>query len=317
MSLRLAFFGTADFAVPSLKALAQGGYGLDLIVCQPDRPKGRGQQDQAPPLKRAALELGLEPWQPESMKDEASRRFFADRGRSLDLACVVAYGQILPQEVLDTPRLGCINLHASLLPRWRGAAPIEWALAHGDAESGVCAQRMVRRLDAGDVLLRERRALGPDDDAPKLHAELADLGAALLVRAVEGLVAGVLKGEPQNEAEATYAPLLKKGDGFLDFSRSCTELLNRFRAFKERPGVRVFLGTDEPVRVLALSGGGPGSALPGTVLELGGRGLRVACGDASVWLERVLPPSGRPMDAGAWARGRGWGAGALLPLLLG
>jgi methionyl-tRNA formyltransferase len=309
MTLRLGFFGTAAFAVPSLRALKGAGHELALVVCQPDRPKGRGHANQAPPLKLAAGELGLAVWQPERMRDEASLKAFL--AEPLDLACVVAYGQILPQAVLDAPRLGCVNLHASLLPRWRGAAPIERALAAGDAETGVCVQRMVLGLDAGPVLLAQRRALGPDDDAPGLHTELANSGAALLARAVEGLAAGSLKAEPQDESRATLAPMLKKIDGVLDFSMTRADLFNRFRAYKERPGLSTALEGGDTLKVLSLADAGAGSGPAGRLLEIGERGFRVACRDGAVWLGSLRPPSGKSMGAADYARGRALELGAL------
>lgn len=301
MKLRLGFMGSGDFAIPSLRALKSAGHDVALVICQPDRPKGRGQALQAPPVKREAEALGLALWQPERMKDPESVRVF--EAAKLDLACVVSYGQILPQAVLDAPRLGCINLHASLLPRWRGAAPIERALAAGDAASGVCVQRMVQRLDAGDVLLSLRRALGPGDDAPALHLELARSGAELLLRAIEGLAAGSLKGEAQDESLATLAPMLTKNDGALDFSRTRRELLNRFRAFKERPGLSTAMEGGLALKILALADAGEAGGPPATLLEIGERGFRVACADGSLWLEQLRPPSGKSMRAADFARG--------------
>jgi methionyl-tRNA formyltransferase len=299
--LRLGFLGSGDFAVPSLRALRSAGHELALVVCQPDRPKGRGQALQAPPLKREAEALGLSVWQPERMRDPESERVFADA--KLDLACVVSYGQILPQGVLEAPRLGCVNLHASLLPRWRGAAPIEWALAEGDTATGVCVQRMVQRLDAGDVLLSLRRELGPGDDAPGLHKELAESGAGLLLRALEGLAAGAMRGEPQDESRVTLAPMLTRRDGYLDFSRTRRVLLNRFRAFKERPGVCTAIAGGATLKVLALSDAGEAGGPAGALLELAERGFKVACADGALWLERLRPPSGKDMGAADFARG--------------
>ena len=309
MTLRLAFFGTGEFAVPSLKALVAAGHEVALVVCRPDRPRGRGHQTQPPPLKQAAQELGLRVWQPERVRDPESQKTFASE--PLDLACVVSYGQILPATVLEFPRLGCVNVHASLLPRWRGAAPIEWALASGDGETGVCVQKMVQRLDAGDVLLSRRRVLGPEDDAPGLHRELALSGAGLLVEAVRGLESGTLKGAAQDESRVSLAPMLKKSDGFLDFTRPRAEILNRFRAFKARPGAGTALQGGEALKVLALEDGGEATGEAGRLLEIAGQGLRIACKDGSLWLERVLPGSGRPMDAAAYARGRRLEPGAL------
>ena len=301
MSLRLGFLGTGDFAVPALQALHRAGHALPLVICQPDRPKGRGHQLQAPPLKQAALALGLEVRQPERMRAPESLALM--QAARLDLACVVSYGQILPQAVLDAPRLGCVNVHASLLPRWRGAAPIEWALAAGDRETGVCVQRMVYKLDAGEVLLEARRGLGPQDDAEALHAQLAQLGAGLLLKAVDGLAAGSLSGAPQDEALATVAPLLKKSDGAMDPSWGRAQSLNRFRAFRARPGQWLQLAGGELLKIHGLSDAGESEAAPGTVAAVEAKGLKLACGDGALWAELVQPPSGKVMPAAAYARG--------------
>jgi methionyl-tRNA formyltransferase len=301
VSLRLGFLGTGDFAVPALQALHAAGHTLALVVCQPDRPKGRGQQLQAPPLKQAAQALGLAVAQPERMRSPEALALM--RAAQLDLACVVSYGQILPQAVLDAPRLGCVNVHASLLPRWRGAAPIEWALAAGDRETGVCVQRMVYKLDAGEVLLEARRSLGPQDDAEALHRQLAQLGAGLLLRAVDGLAAGRLAGLPQDEALATVAPLLKKSDGALDPSWGREQCLNRFRAFRARPGLWVQLEGGDLLKLHGLSDAGADNGEAGTVLAVEPKGLKLACGDGALWAEQVQPPSGKVMPAAAYARG--------------
>ena len=308
--LRLGFLGTGDFAVPALQALVAAGHQVALVICQPDRPKGRGHQLQAPPVKLAAQALGLMVLQPPKMRDPAAAQAFADA--QLDLACVVAYGQILPQAVLDAPRLGCVNVHASLLPRWRGAAPIEWALAAGDAETGVCVQRMVYKLDAGPVLLSMRRAVDGQDDGPRLHAELAQSGAGLLLKAVAGLADGSLAGTPQDEAQATLAPLLKKQDGALDPAWSRRELLNRFRAFRARPGAWIQVDGGELLKLHALSDAGASSGEAGLLLAVEERGFKLACADGAVWLEQVQPPNGKAMAAAAYARGHGLAAGKRL-----
>jgi methionyl-tRNA formyltransferase len=308
VSLRVVFMGTGDFAVPSLQALKAAGHKIVLAVCQPDRPRGRGHQWQAPPLKEAALALGLELFQPEKLRaPEAVERLKAAKA---DLGCVVSYGQILSQEALDAPRLGCVNVHASLLPRWRGAAPIEWALAEGDTQTGVCVQRMALKLDAGDIILAKTVALKDSDEAPALHQSLAQLGAQALLEALALLEAGKAPAQPQDESQASYARLLKKSDGFLDPARPARELLNRFRAFKARPGAQIQLEGGERLKLHALSlGSGRGPA--GRLLALDeAKGLEVAVADASLWLGQVQAPGAKALPGAAWARGRHLKAGA-------
>jgi methionyl-tRNA formyltransferase len=296
--------GTGEFGVPSLRALKRAGHDLALVVCQPDRPKGRGHQLQAPPLKLAALELGLEVFQPEKLRaPEAVERLKAAQA---DLGCVVSYGQILSQAALDAPRLGCVNVHGSLLPRWRGAAPIEWAVAAGDVETGVCVQRMVLKLDAGDVIVAARSAIQPADQAPALHERLALMGSDALLEALRLLEAGRAQGQAQDEALATYAPMLKKADGYLDPAWTSTVLLNRFRAFKARPGVHLQVEAGELLKVHAMCAGtlgGPGQA--GQLLKIDeDKGFEMGTADGSVWITQVQPPSAKAMPAAAYARGR-------------
>jgi methionyl-tRNA formyltransferase len=309
MSLRIVFLGTGDFAVPALKALHADGHRLVQVICQPDRPKGRGHHLQAPPVKLAAQALGLDCWQPEKLRDPAAVERFEALGA--DLACVVAYGQILPQRVLDAPRLGCLNVHASLLPRWRGAAPIEWALAEGDPETGVCVQQMVFKLDAGAVLKSWRRPVTDTDEAPALHQELAQRGSELLRQTVAALEAGPLAATAQDEAGVTLAPLLKKADGYLDPAWPRRKLLNRVRAFKARPGAHLDLDGVGRLRILGLADGGSqhcGEA--GSLAGSGPDGLKMACADGAVWIKELQAPGAKAMPAADFARGRRLAAGA-------
>jgi methionyl-tRNA formyltransferase len=305
MSLRLFFMGTGPFAVPSLKALSEAGHRVELVVCQPDRPSGRGQKVQAPAVKQAALALGLEVFQPEKVKvPEAVARL---RSLRADLGCVAAFGQILPQEVLDAPRLGCVNVHASLLPKYRGAAPIAWAIARGERETGVSIQRMVARLDAGDVLVQKTLPLGPQDDTEGLTQALAGLGAEALREALRDLEAGSARLRPQDEAQVTLAPLLKKEDGRVDFSWSSSEIERRCRAFRRWPGCAFSLsGTAFRLHEAALGRAAEGQT-PGTLLESGPEGWRVACGqDESIWLKKIQPVSGKVMTPQEYERGHAW-----------
>jgi methionyl-tRNA formyltransferase len=307
--MRLVFMGTAEFAVPALEALHGAGHAIPLVVCQPDRPKGRGHQLQAPPLKLAALKLGLELFQPEKIREASALERLKAAG--CDVLCVVAYGQILPQAALDAPRLMPLNVHASLLPKYRGAAPIEWAIAMGEAETGVCVQKMAYKLDSGDVMLSESLAIGPGDDAASLTPRLAQMGAKLLLEALGLLQGGKAKLQPQDEARASFAPLLTKGHGIADFGLGATELANRFRAFKARPGFYAALG-GETLKIHALSPGAETSGPRGALLESGPMGLRVACGQGqSVWLEALQSSGGKVMPAADWARGHAVKIGSL------
>jgi methionyl-tRNA formyltransferase len=306
--MRIVFMGTAAFAVPSLKALRAAGHDIPLVVCQPDRPKGRGQALQAPALKLAAQEMGLELFQPEKVRQEGAVERI--REAACDALCVVAYGQILPLELLQAPRLMALNLHASLLPKYRGAAPIEWALAMGENETGVCVQKMALKMDAGDVLMSAALPLGPEDDAPSVTPRLSEMGAALLVEALQSLEKGSPPLHPQDEALVSYAPLLKKSHGAIDYGLSSAELLNRFRGFKARPGFYSALaGTT--LRIHRLSQGDEEGA-PGVVMALGAKGLQVGCKGGSVWLEEIQSPGGKPMPAADWARGHRVSPGEVL-----
>jgi methionyl-tRNA formyltransferase len=307
--MKLLFMGTAAFAVPALKAVKAAGHEVALVVSQPDRPKGRGHGMQAPALKLAAQELGLEVFQPEKIREASAVERV--KAAQAEVLCVVAYGQILPKAVLDAPRIMPLNVHGSLLPKYRGAAPIEWALALGEKETGVCVQKMAEKLDAGEVLMSEALSLTESDDAESITPRLALMGAGLLVKALAALAAGKAELQVQDESKATYAPLLKKSHGSLDFSLSSHELMNRFRGFKARPGVYSALaGT--LLRIHRMSASHELQAGPdrqGQILALTARGLEVGCLGGSVWLEEIQSPGGKAMPASDWARGHKVAAG--------
>jgi methionyl-tRNA formyltransferase len=234
-SLSLVFCGTPAFAVPSLEELAKAGFEVRLVVTQPDRPKGRGLEMLASPVKASALRLGLPISQPETIKkNEAFRTQLA--GLKPDVIVVVGYGRIIPQWMLDLPPLGNINLHASLLPKYRGAAPIQWAIARGETVTGVTTMRIDAGLDTGDILLHSEVPIAPHDTAETLSPSLAQVGAQLLVETLHGLQAGTVHARAQNNSEATLAPILKKKDGLLNFSRPAAELFNQIRGFQPWPG---------------------------------------------------------------------------------
>lgn len=304
--MKIVFLGTADFAIPCLEAVQAAGHTILGVVTQPDRPKGRGQQLQESPFKQRAKALGFKVLQPESAKETA----LLEELRSLEpeLLCVVAYGQILPEALLQLPSRMAINVHASLLPKYRGAAPIEWAIANGESETGISVQRMVKRLDAGEVLLSERLAIG-EDDGPALTERLAQVGAALLPKAIR--LAGEAKPalQAQDEAQASYAPLLQKKDGALDFSLKAPRVLQRFRAFHQRPGSFTAY-QKETCRIHALELGPDAAGAPFRIAKVAGEGLQVFCGEgSSLWIKTLQSPGAKALPGEAWANGKRLKAG--------
>ncbi len=297
--MRIVFMGTPAFAVASLRACLELGE-VVAVVTQPDKPKGRGNELAAPPVKVLALEKGLPVLQPPKIKNTN----FADELRALapDVCVVTAYGKILPRDVLETPKHGCVNVHASLLPRWRGAAPIQWAIASGDEKTGVCLMQMDEGLDTGPEISRAELPIGSEDTSSTLHDRLSELGRELLVRDLPRFVRGELVPKPQPSEGATYAPMIKKEDGRVDFTRPAEELERRLRAFTPWPGAFTFLaGSLLKVHKVQV---GEGSGLPGTVLETSARGIEVACGGGSLWLVEVQPEGRRRMGAAEFLAGR-------------
>jgi methionyl-tRNA formyltransferase len=234
-SLNLVFCGTPRFAVPTLEKLVDAGFRAKLVVTQPDRPKGRGLELVQSPVKESALELKLPITQPERIKtnDEFRAQLTALKP---DAIIVVGYGRIIPQWMLDLPPLGNINLHASLLPKYRGAAPIQWAIANGETVTAVTTMRIDAGLDTGDILLQQELAIAPDDTAETLSPRLATIGADLVVETLRRLQAGSLEPRPQHNSQSSLAPILKKEDGLVDFSRSAADICNRIRGFQPWPG---------------------------------------------------------------------------------
>ena len=234
-SLSLVFCGTPAFAVPTLERLVEAGFAVPLVVTQPDRPKGRGMEVALSPVKQRALQLGLQVGQPDKIKNNDEFRAQL-AGIAPDAIIVVGYGRIIPQWMIDLPRLGNLNLHASLLPRYRGAAPIQWAIARGETASGVTTMRIDAGLDTGDILLQREIPIAPQDTAVTLAPRMAAIGADLIVETLRGLEAGRVHPRPQEDAKATLAPILKKEDGKVDFQSTAQEILNRLRGFQPWPG---------------------------------------------------------------------------------
>lgn len=302
--MKIIFWGTPDFAVPSLRALDEEGHEIVAVVTQPDRPAGRGRQLRPSPVKEVALEAGIGVLTPVTPKGE---EFMLElSSRHPDLSVVVAYGQILRREVLDLPRLGSVNVHASLLPALRGAAPITWAIANGNDVTGVSIMRMVEALDAGPVLFRAEEPIGPHVTASELTARLAEVGAAALVEALTLMEEGVSEEIEQDHAQSTYAPKVSREVARIDWSRSATEVANHVRAMDSVPGAWTLL-EGESIKLFrphVLSQGPQGA--PGVVVLADPvEGVVVATAEGWIRFAEVQPPGKRRMESGKWIVGRG------------
>jgi methionyl-tRNA formyltransferase len=305
MALRVLFMGSPAFAVPSLTALHQAGHHVCAAVCQPDAPRGRGHRLQPPEVKVEAERLGIPVLQPARVRGEQGRPFLDGvKAMALDVGVVAAYGKILPQELLDAPRAGFVNLHASLLPRHRGASPIHHAILEGDPETGVCLMRMVLALDAGGVFSLVRTPLSAEDTAESVTARLAAMAADLCVRDLPAVVDGTLQPEPQDASRVTYAPLLHKELGRLDWTGEADREARRVRALTPWPGTHT-TWKGQPLKVHRASAvaGEPAAAAAGTVVLVAHGHLDVACGTGTLRLWEVQPADKKRMDAGAYARG--------------
>jgi methionyl-tRNA formyltransferase len=289
--MKIVFMGTPDFSVPVLEALHQQ-HEIVAVYCQPPRPAGRGKADRPSPVQARAEAMGLPVLHPVSLRSEEAQRDFA--ALEADVAVVVAYGLILPQAVLDAPRLGCLNIHASLLPRWRGAAPIHRAIMAGDRETGVCIMQMEAGLDTGPVLLREAVEIGAEETTAELHDRLSALGARLIVKALERLP---LPAEPQPAEGVTYAAKIDKAEARVDWSRPAVEVDRLIRGLSPFPGAWVEVN-GERMKLLR-SRSSDGSGLPGQVLH----GFTIACGIGAVEITEAQREGKRPMPAAEVLRG--------------
>ncbi|WP_221238420.1 methionyl-tRNA formyltransferase [Roseospira visakhapatnamensis] len=300
--------GTPDFAVPTLRALV-GAHEVVCVYCQPPRPAGRGKAERPSPVQRVAESLGLPVRHPARLKDPADQAAFADL--QADVAVVVAYGLILPRPILEAPRLGCLNVHASLLPRWRGAAPIQRAIMAGDAETGVTIMRMEAGLDTGPMLLAGSVPIGADANAGTLHDALSALGAPLLLRALAGWATGTLPATPQPTEGVTYAAKIDKAESRLDWSRAAPDVDRHVRGITPAPGAFFTHGEDR-IKVLACTPvvEGRPETPPGTVLDTA---PTVACGEGTALRLRVLQRAGKaPLEAEAFLRGHPLPPGTVL-----
>ncbi len=310
MALRVVFMGTPEFAVPTLTKIAAEGHTLVAVYTQPPRPAGRGMAEMPSPVHEKARELGISIVMPRTLRIPAAESLFASH--AADVAVVVAYGLILPKPILEAPRHGSLNLHASLLPRWRGAAPIQRAIMAGDAETGVMAMRMEEGLDTGPVCLAERVKIGADETAGELHDRLAPLGAELMARALRALEAGALACTPQTETGATYAKKIEKTETRIDWRLSADAIHNQIRGLSPFPGAWLEIPSTagkERVKVLR-SQKADGSGSPGAILSLDP--LVVACGTGAVALIELQRAGKKAVGAAEFSRGARLKAGAIV-----
>lgn len=291
--MRVVFMGTPDFSVPVLDALVGAGHEIACVYCQPPRPAGRGKKPRPTPVHARAEALGLPVRHPTSLKDAQAQAEFADL--KADVAVVVAYGLLLPRPVLDAPKHGCLNIHASLLPRWRGAAPIHRAIMAGDAETGICIMQMEAGLDTGPVLLREATAIGAEETTGDLHDRLAQMGARLICDALDSLDS--LTPQPQPEKGVTYAAKIDKSEARIDWTRPAAEIDRQIRGLSPFPGAWCDMA-GERIKLLRCRLA-EGQGAPGQILQ----GLTVACGEGAVEITELQRQGKRPMPAGDFLRG--------------
>ena len=300
--MRIVFMGTPEFSVPSLQALLNSGHRVVGVVTQPDRPKGRGQELTASPIKQLAVQHKIPTLQPLKMKDPG----FLDALASWkpDLIAVTAFGRILPKVILDLPPKGCINVHASLLPKYRGAGPIQWALIRGARETGITTMLMDEGMDTGAILLQATVPITPDDTAGTLSSKLAEIGGRLLIDTLAELQNGTVTPQPQDSSQATMAPLLKKEDGLLDWAMPALDLANRVRGLSPWPGAYTYLGEDRWViwKAQALDRS-TAAVLPGTIMDATKEGLIVATGSGRLRIMEFQPANSRRMSAAQYLAG--------------
>jgi methionyl-tRNA formyltransferase len=308
--MRIVFMGTPEFAVPSLDALLKSGHQVAGVVTQPDRPKGRGQTVAASPIKQIALREKLPLLQPAKMKDPA----FLDALRSWqpDLIAVTAFGRILTPTILAIPPRGCVNVHASLLPRYRGAGPIQWAIIQGERETGITTMLMDEGMDTGPMLLQKPCAIAPDDTAGTLSAKLAEMGGALLVDTLHGLQDGTIKPRPQDHAQASLAPLLKKEDGLIDWTLTAVAIANRIRGMTPWPGAYTYVKDDRLTIWKGAVLDGPMETAPGTLVKVAKDAILVSTGSGLLAVTELQPANSRRMTVAQYLAGHPLTAGLLL-----
>jgi methionyl-tRNA formyltransferase len=309
--MRIVFMGSGSFAIPSLEALLEAGHTVAAVVTQPDKEKGRGREMAPPPVKPVALARGLPVLQPRRIKLPEAQ----DELQKLapEMQVVVAYGQILPRSVIEIPPRGTVNVHGSLLPRYRGAAPVQWAIVNGEAQTGVTTMMIDEGLDTGPLLLAEATPIGAEETAPELEARLAQIGARLLIQTVDRLAAGTLSPQPQDHARATLAPIIEKEQGRIDWTKTARAIGCQVRGFHPWPGTATLLA-ERPLKVLRVRElAESGDEAPGTLVRSDRDGLVVACGERTrLQILEVQPESRKAMPAAAFAAGARLSPGARL-----
>ncbi len=302
--LKIIFAGTPDFSVPPLKALIDSPHEVVAVFTQPDRPAGRGRKLTPSPVKACALQHDIPVYQPERLRSEEEQRQVIEL--AADLMVVVAYGIILPKPVLEAPRLGCVNIHASLLPRWRGAAPIQRAILAGDRETGITIMQMDEGLDTGDMLLVEKCPVAPDDTGSSLHDKLSELGASALMKALPGIAKGSLTAEKQDDTQANYASKLNKAEALINWSDAAEQIVRQVNAFNAWPVAQTPVdikstGKPEMMRIWqAISLQEEATGEPGAVMRCDKQGIDVVAGEGVVRLLKIQMPGKKPMDVAAF-----------------
>lgn len=308
--MKILFMGTPDFAVLCLEQMIADGHEIVGVVSQPDKPKGRGHKLMPPPVKTCAAEHGIAVYQPLSLKDQAMLPLLKEKNP--DLIVVVAYGKLLPGYILDFPRHGCVNVHASLLPKYRGAAPIQWSVICGEAETGVTTMYMERGLDTGDMILKASTRILPTETYGELHDRLAEMGAKLLHQTVAQIEDGTAPREKQDDAASNYAPMITKETGHIDWRAKAQTILNLIRGTNPWPMSYTRYG-DEIIKVIRAKDGGAASGKPGEVLSADKRGIRVACGDGEcIFILELQKKGGKRMDAASFLNGHKITTGTIL-----
>jgi methionyl-tRNA formyltransferase len=307
---RILFMGTPAFALPALRILHEQSYPIIGVVSQPDRPKGRGLKEVAPPVKLLAQELGLPVFQPRKVRDESFLEVF--RKLNPEMVVLVAFGQILPKDIIDYPPHKCLNIHPSLLPKYRGAAPLNWQIINGETKTGISIMIMDEGMDSGDILLQEESPLGPTETYGELHDRMAQRGARLLIQTIEQITNGTAKRISQDTSGVTFAPLLKKETGKINWNNKAADIVNLIRGLSPTPAAHTSLD-GLPLKVFtATAGEGKVNGSPGTIIEAGAAGLSVAASDGCVILKDIQPAGKKRMPVSDFLRGHHIKTGTIL-----